>query len=169
MMNKNEKKFRFNIVDVIVILIILCAVAVIGVSRVMSKNSEYGDLKDVEIVFYSETVSDSVKDILKAGDIAADGTTKVVFGAIDQPVFEESRSYLPSHYSTESEEGYKYIVTTQPDCSSVTVRCVVNCRFSDIGAVIDGNIYGVGHTLELLVGDARFSARVRDINVVEAE
>lgn len=162
-MNKNEKRARFNIVDLIVLIVIVCAVAVIVISRFLSKDSDNGEMKKVEFTFYAESVDDTVVNILKEGQAVSEGYTEAFFGNISDLKFGESISYLDK----KNDDGsYSFITTKQPGYSSVTIKCVDDCRFTDLGVMIDGKLYGVGHTLELLAGDTRFTARIRDIKVV---
>ena len=154
----NTKK-RINIIDLLVVVVALIAVAVIGVSKFTGKDSVNGENKKMIITFYSEEVSESIADYIKDGDIISDSTTKVVFGNA-KITTDDSVSYI----ATDKNE---YIKATRAGYKSITIICETEAVFSDIGAVFDGNIYGVGHTLTLLVGDSRFTARIKDIEIVE--
>ena len=53
-MSENTKKVKFNIVDVLIVILIIAAVAVIGVSKFMSSDSEGADTKTVKFTFFAE-------------------------------------------------------------------------------------------------------------------
>lgn len=163
-MSENNKKAKFNIVDALIVILLISAVAVIGVAKFMSSDSASGDVKTLKITFFAEEVSDSIANGIKQGSIVSDSITEVKFGPCDSVELSESISYI----SSKDESGsYKYIATSRPGYSSVTLTCTVSAKYSTIGAIIEDNIYGVGHTLDILVGNGRFTARVRDIVVVE--
>ncbi len=162
-MNKNEKRVRFNIVDLIVLIVIVCAVAVIAVSHFLSKDSGNGEMKTVEFTFYAESVDDTVVNTLEKGQAVSEGYTEAFFGNILDLKFGESISYLDKR---NVDGSYSFVTAKQSEYSSVTIKSVVDCKFTDLGVMIDGKLYGVGHTLELLAGDTRFTARIRDISVV---
>ena len=163
-MGENKKKVRFNIVDALVVILVIAAVAVIGVSKFMASESASGDAKTVKITFFAEEVSNAIADGITEGSVVTDSVTEVKFGPCDSVELGESISYI----SSKDESGaYKYIATSRPGYSSVTITCTVDCKYTTIGAMLEDNIYGVGHTLDILVGNGRFTARVRDIVVVE--
>ncbi len=163
-MSEKTRKTRFNVIDILVVLLVVVAIGVIGVSKFMSSDSANGELKTMKITFFAEEVSDSIADGIEQGSVVSDSAMKVTFGVCDDVVLDESVSYI----SSKDENGtYKYISTSRPGYSSVTLSCTVTGKYSTIGAVLEEKIYGVGHTLDLLVGNARFTARVRDIVVVE--
>ncbi len=154
-----KSKKRINVIDLLVIVVALVAVLVIGVSKFTDKGSVNGENKKVIITFYSEEVSESIAEYTKDGDIVSDSTTEVVFGNANIEI-EDSVSYIATdknEYNKTSRNGYR----------AITIKCETEAVYSDLGAVFGDNIYGVGHTLTLLVGDSRFTARVKDIEVVE--
>ncbi|MBE6570753.1 MAG: DUF4330 family protein [Ruminococcaceae bacterium] len=163
-MSEKAKKIRFNVIDLLVIILIIAAIAVIGVSKFMSSDAAGGQVKTMKITFFAEEVSDSIVESIEEGSIVSDSITEVKFGGCSEIKFGESISYISSKMDDGS---YKYIATSRPGYKSITLSCTVTGKYSTIGAVLEDNIYGVGHTLDLLVGNSRFTARVRDIVVVE--
>ncbi len=163
-MSEKTRKTKFNVIDLLVVVLIVVAAGVICVSKIMSSDSVGGETKTMRITFFAEEVSNSVADGIAEGSIVSDSITKVNFGGCDSVILDDSISYISS-----GDDGgvYKYISTSRPGYSSVTLSCTVTGKYSTIGAVLDDNIYGVGHTLDILVGNSRFTARVRDIVVVE--
>lgn len=163
-MSENTKKIRFNVIDALIVVLIIAAVAVVAVSKFMSSDSAEGQNKTMKITFFAEEVSDSVANNVKNGNVVTDNMTEVVFGGCSDVEFDDSISYV----SSKDDSGtYKYICTSRPGYKSITFSCTVTGKYTTIGAVLDDNIYGVGHTIELLVGNSRFTARVKDIVAVE--
>ena len=154
----NAKK-RINIIDLLVVLVVCIAAVVIGASKLIGTSAENAEMKDMIITFYAEEVSNSIADGMNDGDKVSDKTTDVVFG---NGIIEkgESVSYITN-------ENNEFIKVSRKGYSSVTIKCETNAMYTDIGIVYDDNIYGVGHTLTLLVGDSRFTARVKNIEIVE--
>lgn len=154
----NAKK-RINIIDLLVVLVVCIAAVVIGASKFIDKSAENANMKNMIITFYAEEVSNSIADGMKNGDKVSDKKTDVVFGncTIEKG---ESVSYITN-------ENKEFVKASRNGYSSVTIKCETVAQYTDIGIVYDDNIYGVGHTLTLLVGDTRFTARVKNIEIVE--
>lgn len=158
-MEQKQKKRKFNVIDMLVVLVIIAALCVVGVSVIASRNDK--NVKDMRITFYAEEVPASIAENIAVGDLVADGNiNSVAFGKAVDVTVEDSVSYVSTPDNT-------FIRTSRPGYRSVTVVCETSGIYSDIGAVYDDYIYGVGHTLMMFVGDVRFSARVRDIEIVE--
>ncbi len=153
-----KSKKRINIIDLLVAIVLLVAIAVFGVSKFVGGDSVDGEIKKMRITFYSEEVSDSIAGAMKDGDVVSDSVMEVVFGNAKIDVA-QSASYI----ATDKNE---YIKTVRDGYNSVTISCETEALYSDIGVVFDEYIYGIGHTLTLLVGDSRITARVRDIEVL---
>ena len=163
-MSEKTKKTKFNVIDLLVIILIAAAVCVVAVSKLMSSDTAGGQAKTMKITFFAEEVSDSIAESIEEGSIVSDSITEVKFGGCTEIKLGDSISYI----SSKGDDGaYKYIATSRPGYKSITLSCTVTGKYSTIGAVLEDNIYGVGHTLDLLVGNSRFTARVRDIVVVE--
>ena len=154
-----KTKKRINVIDLLVVVVLVIAIAVFAASKIVGGDSVDGEIKKMRITFYSEEVSDSIAEAMKDGDAVSDSVIEVQFGNAKIDV-EDSVSYI----ATDKNE---YIKTTRSGFSSVTISCETEALYSDLGAVFDEYIYGIGHTLTLLVGDSRITARVSDIELLE--
>lgn len=152
-------KRKINIIDILVVIVLITAVCVVGVSKFISASSESRNTKNIRITFYAEEVSDSIVENIKIGDVVTDSVTKVDFGECKDIIIEDSVSYIATknnEYIKASRDGYK----------SLTLICESTGIYSDIGAVYDGdNTYGVGHTFTAFVGDSRITVRVRNLEI----
>lgn len=155
-----KAKKRINIIDLLVIIVAVAAIAVVGASKLLGGDSIEGEKEKVRITFYSEEVADTIAEaIVDKEFVISDSALDVVFGK-GRAEIDESVSYI----ATDKNE---YIKTTREGYSAVTIICETECLYTDIGAVFDEFVYGVGHTLTLFAGDSRFTARVKDIEVLE--
>lgn len=158
----NKKVFkRINIIDLIVILVLVFAVAAAGVFFVRSRKNQEIVTEQTSLLvvkFYTEEVSDFVADKLEVGATLFDADKEVDMGSITN--FEIGNAIVyggidAGSYEVVHKEGYK----------SVTITGEVQGVKNATGALIGGEQYGVGHSMTLRAGDAKIYLRVYDIGV----
>ncbi len=161
MIDKNGKLFgKINIIDLVVIIILVAAVAVVGVSKFRSDNIS-SSVKTLVVSYYAEEIKDAAAQKIAVGDSVFDEACSKDLGIVcAEPEISESISYI---VNTDNE----YIRSARPGYSSIIIQAELTVELTDYGFVIDDMTYGVGHTLSLLAGDTRFSARVYDIKIKE--
>ena len=154
-MVKNGKLFgKINIIDLLVILVILAAIAAVAVFLFMPKSG--GDTLIMK--FRIEEVDEFVAKKVHVGDELYDDTYSLELGYVTDVELDDSISYGEVNdgvYTLTSKEGYYSMIITGE----------VNGRKTDLGAEIDGEKYGVGHSFVLRAGDAKLYLRVYDIQV----
>lgn len=157
MIDKNGKLFgKINIIDLVIILFVIAALVVAGVFVVQNKRST----ENTELLvmkFYSEEVSDFVVDKLSAGKLLYDDENEVNLGKITNVDINDSVTYggiSEGQYTMVNKQGYKSVIITGE------LEGIKN----DLGAIISGHQYGVGHSMVLRAGDAKIYLRVYDIS-----
>ncbi len=161
-MNKNCKIFgKINVIDFIVILIVVFAIAAAGVFVIRNrKAAKTAQAQNTTLImkFYTEELSDFVADKLKVGSVLYDDDKDVNLGTMTNVEIGSSVVYggiNAGSYEVVNKEGYKSAVITGE------VTGVKN----ELGALIGGEQYGVGHSMVLRAGDAKIYLRVYDIGI----
>ncbi len=156
MIDKNGKVFgKINIIDLLVLLILVVAIAVVGVKFITPGDTE---LQTLEMEFYTEEVNDWVAEKINPGDVLYDGTYDLKLGTVVKAVQDEPMTWGLT------QEG-QYVLAPRDGYCSLTVIGEVQGVKTANGAEIDGNMYGVGHSMVLYAGDAKMYLRVSDIRV----
>ena len=158
MIDKNGKVFgKINIVDLIVLVVIIAAVAMFAVSKFNnSKDVVVDNEKTIYMSFYAEEISDFVADKIEIGAKVFDEDNKHVLGEVVK--VETQPSVI---YSVNSEGNS--VLTTKENYNSVIVTAKVDGTLSDYGLVLNDFKYGVGHSMTLRAGYAKMYMRVYDI------
>lgn len=155
-MIKDGKLFgKINVIDFIVILVVLLAVAAAAVFVLMPKDG--GDT--LVMKFRIEEVDEFVAGKVKVGDPLYDDTYSLDLGEVTDVEIADSISYSTADddnvWTISSKEGYKSMIITG-ECKGTKTK---------LGAEIGGKKYGVGHSFVLRAGDAKLYLRVYDIEL----
>ncbi len=154
------KSKRINIIDLIVIIALVLAVAVIGAAKL---RGDAGNNKQTLVMkYYVEEVNTNIANHVKVGDSLFDGSEKkhISLGKVTDVEIMDSVSYAVKSdgtYAVGPKEGY----------SSLIITGEVQGIKTDLGATVGGEKYGVGHSFTLVAGNSRIYLRVYDIDVKE--
>ncbi|MGI6029192.1 MAG: DUF4330 domain-containing protein [Candidatus Heteroscillospira sp.] len=155
-----EKKRRFNIIDLAIIVVLLAAVAFFA-NRFMTTGGVTVEPDKVSIVFFEEECPDFVPEQTQVGDSVMDGTTNTYMGKVTDVKVDESVTYSVDQNTGEvilgSKEGYV--------SAYITAEC--EGTVTDNGVVIDGTLYSVGHTVVLHAGYGKYYLVIYSIDPVE--
>ena len=162
MIDKNGKVFgKINIIDLIVILVIIAAVAMFGVSRLSNRGENVAAVPEGQstyITFYAEEVSDFVVDKLEEGAKVYDVEMKSELGEV------VSFDVAPAVSYASNSDG-DLVLTSREKYKSVKITAKVNGIPTDYGVSVNDNQYGVGHSLTIRAGAAKIYLRVYDVFV----
>lgn len=154
-----EKKFKFNVVDVVVILVILAAVAFVGT---MFFGGGFGgsDASTYEVTYLCEEVPSFAATIIEVGDKVLDEQKDTDLGVVTNVELTESRTY------TTTKEGDVRCVP-KPYYNCVYLTTEVEGQDYDFGMIAGSSKYGVGHSITIRVGDAKIFGRVSGIKKID--
>ncbi len=156
LIDKNGKVFgKINIIDLVVILILVAAIAVLGV-KFLGKGGD--EVQTLEMKFYIEEVDNWVAEKIQNGDALYDGTYEIDLGEVTNVEPGEPMTWGLT------QDG-QYVLAPRAGYCSLTITGEVQGVKTDIGAEVDGNLYGVGHSMVLYAGDSKLYLRVHDISV----
>ena len=160
MIDKNGKLFgKINIIDFIVILVLVAAVAIFAASKLQGvvKTEEEIEKNIITMEFTADEVPEYVIPHIKNGDAVYDSDNNSKLGTLKSCKVDESRSYSANDNGEiilGSKEGYK---------SVVLVVEVEGAEIKDNGVDVEGTKYGVGHTFTLRSGFAKLYLKVSNI------
>ena len=158
-----KKNFKFNIIDVAVVVMIIGVIAFLGVKLLGGgflaeiEDEEERKTYEYEFTFHSYEMPDYVKDYIKKGSSVRDDGNSSVFGEVVEYSFGESQIYNPNS------DGVM-VVSPKEDHSSMDL--VVRGGIGEQGkhgVVIDDGVYGVGHTITIKVGNAKVHCKLSGI------
>ena len=154
-MLKNGKLFgKINVIDFLVIIVIVLAIAAALVFFLMPRNQG-----DTLIMKYRiEEVDTFVASKVHIDDALYDDTFSIDLGYVTDVEIDDSISY------TSSDDGI-YKMGTKEGYYSMIITGEVQGKKTSLGAEIGGKKYGVGHSFVLRAGDAKLYLRVYDIQV----
>ena len=165
MVDKNGKLFgKINLIDFIILLVIIIAVVFVALRATgVVGGGEQENPVPVHMSFFGTEVPDYVLDYVNVGDKVNDYNTDTILGTIESVEKGAPLGYVVDDLGEAHE-------INRTGHYSVTLNLVGEAVIGeDYGFTIDGNLYGVGHTTLLYVGEAKFYVKVSAIEPIEAE
>lgn len=152
------KKFKFNIVDVIIIVLLIC-VAVFAVRFFYDGNSGATVQETYHLTFYGEEVPDYVIPNTQIGDTVYDFDDKITLGTVTDISSDISQTYV------ETPDG-RMVLGPKENYSSVYITIEVLGTRTDNGVIVGGVLYSVGHSVVLYAGDGKYFMKTYRIEPV---
>ena len=153
----SKKIGKFNVVDIIIILVVIVAVAFVGIRFLKPATNPGGKATSPVIVeFFVEETPDYAASIVKVGDKIFDEVKNVTLGTVDTVVVE------PSVFYAVNANG-EVVKTDKEGYNSVRITAKVEGIIGDNGVVIGVTNYGVGHTMTFYAGHAKLYGKVSAI------
>lgn len=159
-----KKKFKLNIIDIIIIIVIAAAVIFLG-SKVLGKAFVSGQDYTVRpthtyhITLYTDRVANYVLDSTEVGDKAYDYTDETELGKVVSVERGDCIEY-------EIENG-EYVTMVCENYSSAYITLEVKGQESDHGVEINDTIYAAGHTFVLYAGQGKYYLPVYSVEQVD--
>ncbi len=147
-----EKKAKFNVVDAIVVVVIIAALALVGY-KVIGGGISGRNEGTYTVKFFCEEVPDFAATVIKEGDKVVDEQKDVPLGEVTEVKVGESRTYV-----TDAEGGVH--LTPKPYYNSVELTTTLKAGDYDNGIIVGSSKYGVGHSITIRAGKAKIFGRV---------
>lgn len=161
----SEKKFKFNIIDAIVVIVILALLCFVGYKLVFGGDTALSPDETVTYVvtYWCDEVPEYAVKAIEMGAPLTDDAANLDLGKVTKIEISDSTSY-----ATDA-QGVIHL-TTKPLYHTVKLESVVEIpkKLADFkyGIKTEGNaIFGVGHTLTFRAGKAKLYGRVSGIEV----
>ncbi len=151
-MNNEKKKGRFNIIDLIVIILLVLAVVFIAY-KLLPKNSDNVETQKVRITYYMEKCADFVPAHTQIGDALYVSDTNLQLGVVTDIRVEDYRPNIESA----NDENY----------CSIYITGEVDALMSEHGPLVDNALFGIGHTMVIYAGMGKYYVAVYDADLVQ--
>lgn len=157
---EKQKKLRFNLVDVIFILVLLAGIAFVamrlGGLDVVARLTGASAPEPYVITFTSTEVANYVVERVEIGSKVTDDEVSMNLGTVLD--FQLGISQVSS-----AREDGQLVVSSKEGYSSINLLCQVQGSDNGNGVTVDGLALGVGHTMVVRAGDAKMYMVVCDI------
>lgn len=152
--NKGRLFGKINIIDLLVILVVIIAIAGIGYKFTRSKTpAPFVKTDTIEVEFFVEESPDFVVDMLKVGDPVKEAVQNTSVGKVTDIKRDKSIRWV------ETDKG-EVIKATKEGHSSVIITIRANGFYGNNGVTINNVEYFVGRTLIMYVGNTALSGRI---------
>ena len=160
----NQKKAKFNIVDIIVILILVAGIAFVGVRMFGGEepavDANAGAGSTYHVTFHAECVREDVANTLVLGSKSENASRNMDLGHLVDFTVEDAIIY-----TTDSEGNV--VKTTKEGYSSVTLVCELTGIDQSTGLQVGQFMLNVGHGMGVRCGFTEIYCYVMDIALVE--
>lgn len=154
-----KKKFKFNIIDVIVLVVLIAAICFAGYKLFFDHLGEGFNQKEQElsytIEFFCEESPTYSAELVQVGDKLVDEYMDVSLGTVTSVELAPSVSYATNaegNYVTSTKEGYSSVkITTDLEFKGAPY---------EHGIQIETSKYGVGHSMTFRAGKAKLYGRI---------
>ncbi len=155
----NEKKAKFNLVDLVVVLVVVAVVAFVGI-KFVGGGMGGGEKSTYRVEYFCEEVPEFASTIIKSEDKILDEQKNTDLGVVKSVELGPSKTYTTTsdgEIKCPGKEGY----------DSVRIVSEVEADDYDFGMIVDSSKYGVGHSITIRVGKAKIFGRISAIEKID--
>ena len=160
----NQKKAKFNIVDIIVILILVAGIAFVGVRMFGGEEpaveANAGAGSTYHVTFHAECVREDVANTLVLGSKAENASRNMDLGTLIDFTIGEAIAY-----GTDSKGNV--VQGTKPGYVSVTLTCELTGIDQSTGLQVGQFMLNVGHSMGVRCGFTELNMIVQNIAAAE--
>ena len=160
----NQKKAKFNIVDIIVILILVAGIAFVGVRMFGGEEpaveATAGSGSTYHVTFHAECVREDVANTLVLGSKSENASRNMDLGTLIDFSIDEAIAY-----GTDSKGNV--VQGTKPGYVSVTLTCELTGIDQSTGLQVGQFMLNVGHSMGVRCGFTELNMVVQNIEPVE--
>jgi hypothetical protein len=160
----NQKKAKFNIVDIIVILILVAGIAFVGVRMFGGEEpaveANAGAGSTYHVTFHAECVREDVASTLVLGSKSENTSRNMDLGTLIDFTIDEAIAY-----GTDSKGNV--VQGTKPGYVSVTLTCELTGIDQSTGLQVGQFMLNVGHSMGVRCGFTELNMIVQNIAAAE--
>ena len=161
----NQKKAKFNIVDIIVILILVAGIAFVGVRMFGGEEpaveANAGAGNTYHVTFHAECVREDVASTLVLGSKSENTSRNMDLGTLIDFTIDEAIAY-----GTDS--NGLVVQGTKPGYVSVTLTCELTGIDQSTGLQVGQFMLNIGHSMGVRCGNTEINTIVRNITPATA-
>lgn len=162
----SQKKAKFNIVDIVVILVLIAGIAFVGMRMFGGGDetvvSDPSGSQPVRVTFFAEAVPEEVAATLVIGSSAENASRNVDLGHLVDFTTGESVCYGVNS------EG-EYVQSSKPGYVSVTMVCELSGIQQPTGLQVGQFMLNIGHSMGVRAGNTEINTYIINIEPVTAE
>ncbi len=162
----SEKKFKFNIIDAVIIFVLIAAIAVLAYVFVFSDDSEVkGDVHTVEYVIEVSSLNGELfHNAVAEGDfVTLDGDREIELGQVTTAPL--VRTSIKTEFDNETG---KEVYTEAPGLIDMTITFRATTVETEWGYCIDDKAYiTVNNSNEFIIGDLRCVGICTAVTVID--
>lgn len=159
-----NKKIKFNIIDAIVLVVVIAAIAFAGWHLLKGQGDTSNETVTYTISYFCEEVPDFAAKAIYANDPVSEEYTNAKLGYVTDIKLSPSTTY-----TTDAQGNIHQ--TSKPNYNSVELTTVLEMPKADAtfehGVQVDEAKLGVGHSITIRVGKAKIFGRVSGIEIAE--
>lgn len=158
----SQKKAKFNIVDILVILVLIAGIAFVGV-RMFGGQEPAADPtagSTYHVTFYAECVPEAVASSLVEGSNAENASRNMDLGKLIAFSIDESVVYAPDSKGS-------MVKSSQPGYVSVTLTCELTGVAQPTGLQVGQYMLNIGHEMGVCCGLTEIETYVLGIAAAE--
>jgi len=163
------KKFRFNIIDAVILLVLVAAIAVLGYIFVFSDNSEVeGEPHTVEYTILVTSINGKFKDSIKEGSrVSLESNRKLNLGeVVDYQYGGSVKTEFNKKIGEEAAEVYS--VMDEDLLLDMVITFRADTKKTEWGYCIDDEAYlHVNNSMEFVIGDFRCVGVCTGVKVID--
>lgn len=159
----SQKKAKFNVVDIIVILILVAGIAFVGMRMFGGEEPAVSDPATGDtfrVTFYAESVREDVAATLVQGSASENASRNMDLGTLVE--FSTGKSVV---YGYDSKGNC--VQSTKPGYVSVTLVCELTGVQEPTGLLVGQFMLNVGHSMGVRCGNTEITAIVQNIAPAE--
>lgn len=163
-----EKKFKFNIIDILVIAVVIIGIVFVGMKLVGGNDTDNagsansGEVATYHVTFSAESIPAFVGDHLVVGSKAENDVGNVDLGTLISFTTAESINYVTL-------DSGEIVQTSKPNYISCELVCELTGQDIGVGLLVGEHELNVGHAMKVRTGNAEISVYVKDIQPVAGE
>ncbi|MBR6807107.1 MAG: DUF4330 family protein [Clostridia bacterium] len=162
------KKFRFNIIDAIILLVLIAAIGVLAYIFVISDDSEVeGEPHTVEYTIIVTSVNGKFKDSITEGSrVSLESNRKLDLGKVVK--YEYGGSVKTEFNKKPGEEAAEVYSVIEDELIDMVITFRADTKKTEWGYCIDDEAYiNVNNSFEFVVGDFRCVGVCSGVNVLD--
>lgn len=148
---------KISIVDILIIVVILLAIAGVGYKFTRSSLLKQDNL---EVEFYVEETPDYAAQAINTGDVIKDITKGSVLGTVT------GKTVAPSISFAANSQG-QYVASSKQGYDSVKVTATASGKYSQNSVTFDSAEYFIGQSYQLRMGNSAVYGRISSIKKKE--
>lgn len=156
----NQKKVKFNIVDIIVILILIAGIVFVGAKMLATEEPEVtadpANVSPYLVTFHAECIQEEVANSLVMGSRSENTSRNMDLGTLVDFTIGESVIFS-------FDKDGNCVQSTKPGYVSVTLVCRLDGVQTPTGLLVGQYMLNVGHNMGVRCGNTEINCNIRNI------